>query len=973
MTSRYFFFLLLLTAQYYSFGQNTIGLPAILNYKKLVYGGGTQNWKITQDAKGILYFANNEGLLSFDGTFWKLYPLPNKTIVRSTGIDKEGRIYVGGQDEIGYFAPDKNGNLSFTSLKGRLPQAHRTFEDIWDIVCVGDDVFFRSSTKIFHLRQNQMRVHPSSTQWLFLGGNKAFLLAQDAQKGLLRFTAGSWQPFLQEKALPTDFQATSALAIGADSLLLTTGKHGLYLVTSGDIQPFLLKGAAFSQTQYFSSLIRVNEKTFALGTYTNGCYIVDKEGTVIQNFSRQTGLQNNNIRSLYCDQNRNIWLGLDNGIDFIAYDNAVKHINPASLTNGSGYASAFLNNHLYLGLSDGLFQLQLPRLKDISYADNDFSPVTGAEGQIWGLSTLNNKLLVNTHDGLYQLEAQQIRPVMKGTGFWTVQSQAGTAGNLLAVAGKYTGIQLLQVTDNIITARQAIPGFNESARFVTVDNNNTVWTSHPYRGVYKIEGIESTLPTVRLYTHQNGLPSSLNNHVYRVKNKIVIATSKGIYIYNRAKDVFEPAPEFQQLFGEKSIRYLKEDTQGNIWFIHDKNLGVVDFAALKPQLLYFPELKDKMVSGFEHINPINECNILVGAENGFYHINYEKYRQHGGSLNVYIRSVQALGQTDSLLYGGYSPQGDMATPRIPFHTNSFQIQYAAPFYEQQANISYSYYLEGFDKGWSDWTKKAEKDYTNLPAGSYTFHVKARSNLGNESVADSYSFVVLPPWYQTGFAYFVYGVMAVSLAFLLYKRHRKQLLQQQLKHQKEQQHLQYLHQLEIEKSEKEIVKLKNDKLESQIEFKNSELASTAMHLVKKGELLTRIKDELQHLDKAQVNEAELHSLKKIIRIISEEEKNNEDWEQFARHFNQVHDNFLILLKERYPNLTAHELKLCAYLRMNLSTKEIAQLVNISVRGVEISRYRLRKKLGIATEVNLYQFFLGLTSQKEKAPAAQDSNV
>ncbi|RYZ48108.1 MAG: transcriptional regulator, partial [Chitinophagaceae bacterium] len=419
-------------------------------------------------------------------------------------------------------------------------------------------------------------------------------------------------------ALPTDFQATAALAIGADSLLLTTGKHGLYLVTVAEIKPFPLKGHAISHTQYFSSLIRIDEKTFALGTYTNGCYIIDKEGNLIQNFSRRSGLQNNNIRSLYCDKNRNIWLGLDNGIDFIAYNNAVKHINPASLTNGSGYASAFLNNQLYLGLSDGLFQLPLPGLKDISYAANDFTPVAGAEGQIWGLSTLNNQLLVNSHDGLYSLAAQGLRPVLKGTGFWTVQAGAG---NLLAVAGKYTGIQLLQVSDNAITARQTVPGFHESARFVTVDNNNTVWTSHPYRGVYKIEGIESSRPTVRLYTNQNGLPSALNNHVYRVRNKIVIATGKGIYSYNRGKDVFEPAPEFKQIFGEKSIRYLKEDAQGNIWFIHEKNLGVVDFAALKPQLLYFPELKDKMVSGFEHINPINECNILVGAENGFYHIN----------------------------------------------------------------------------------------------------------------------------------------------------------------------------------------------------------------------------------------------------------------------------------------------------------------------------------------------------------------
>jgi DNA-binding CsgD family transcriptional regulator len=256
------------------------------------------------------------------------------------------------------------------------------------------------------------------------------------------------------------------------------------------------------------------------------------------------------------------------------------------------------------------------------------------------------------------------------------------------------------------------------------------------------------------------------------------------------------------------------------------------------------------------------------------------------------------------------------------------------------------------------SKKSEKDYTNLPSGTYTFRLKARNNLRNESAINSYSFSVLPPWYQTIWAYILYSLVAISLAYLLYRKQQKKLIRERQKHQEEQKRTSYLHQLELEKSEKEVVKLRNEKLESEIGFKNTELATTAMHLVQKEEFLLKIKEEIQHLNKNGKEKADPAELKKILRILSEEEKLNEEWEQFSVHFDKVHGDFLVRLKEKYPTLKPHELKLCAYLRMNLSSKEIARLMSISVRGVEISRYRLRKKLEIPTETNLFQFLFDL---------------
>jgi DNA-binding CsgD family transcriptional regulator len=326
-----------------------------------------------------------------------------------------------------------------------------------------------------------------------------------------------------------------------------------------------------------------------------------------------------------------------------------------------------------------------------------------------------------------------------------------------------------------------------------------------------------------------------------------------------------------------------------------------------------------------------------------------------------------------LLFGGYFGnvndkigQTQDTKFAVKHQLNSFHFEFSAPLFGHQLNIEYSYFLQGFDKEWSDWGKKTEKDYTNLPTGDYVFQVKARNNLNSESPIDTYAFSVLPPWYQTVWAYLFYIILLVlALYFLVKQQEKKQLkkqekriLEERKKHEEEQRQLAYQHQLQLEKSEKELAQMQNEKLAAEVEFKNAELASTAMNLVQKKEFILKVKDELQHLNKSVKDVGGTTELKKILRSLSDEEKLNEEWEQFSVHFNKVHGDFLNILKEKYPTLKPHELQLSAYLRMNLSSKEIAQLMSISVRGVEISRYRLRKKLGIATEVNLFQFLFDL---------------
>lgn len=963
-----FIFLSLCCAQA-GISQSYIGQRETINYSKKQYNAGTQNWKIKQDKQGRVYFANNEGVLVFDGANWQLYPLPNKTIVWSIDFGKDNKLYTGGQDEIGYFYPGKNGQLIFRSLKVLLPKVDRTFSDIWDIVCLGDDVFFRTRSKIFRYTDNKMTVYPSYSTWLFMGICQNELIAHDEKKGLMIYRNTKWETLINKTALPKDFYVTSALSIAKDSTLFTTAKNGNYLLSGKQLKYWPLTGLGIDNHQHFLNTLALGNNNYLISTYTNGAYLVDIKGRVIENISKSEGLQNSNIRCMFMDNGQNVWLGLDNGIDLVTYNNAVKHINPALFKDGGGFSMTKYNNSLYFALSNGVYQLPLQNIPDLSYNADNFRVIS--EGLSWHISVVNNELLTGRDDGIYQVTDQKLIPISNKTGFWQFEPLVKTPGSSLIAAGNYDGVRLFDQRSGKFFDKGNIGNFNESARFLGIDSRNTIWTSHPYRGIYKLS-LKSPKP--RLYTQNDGLPATLDNFIFKIRNRVVAATQKGIYEYNYNADKFERSLQFSKIFGTKGLRYLKEDPSGNIWFVEGKNLGVVDFSYPKPTTIYFPELNGRVLSGFENVYPINDKNIFVGSENGFYHINYAKYKQNIHPLTVYIRKVKAVANnTDSILFGGYytavnndDKQTAQSTPSLSFLWNSLHFEFSSPVFEAQSNVTYSYFLEGFDNTWSEWTKKTEKDYTNLASGNYTFKVKARNHQNNESGIYSYTFYINPPWYQTYWAYAVYFLIIVYLLYFFYKNQEKkhmrerqtELSVQKEKNEEKQRQIAYQHQLELEISEKELVKLRNEKLETEIDFKNAELATTAMTLVQKKEFILKVKDELQRLQQSGKDVIETAEIKKILRLLSEEKKINEEWEQFSVHFNKVHADFLTTIKERYPTINQQELKLCAYLIMNLSSKEIAQLLSISVRGVEISRYRLRKKLQIPTEVNLFEFLFDI---------------
>lgn len=943
------------------YSQDNIGVPPVINFSHRNTGAGAQNWAITQDRFGIIYFANNSGLLSYNGKEWKLFPLPNKTIVRSLAISQDDRIYVGGQDAFGYFFPDERGVLKYHSLMDSIPREYRSFGDVWNIDFHANRIYFRSSRMIFslNLKGGNVKVYPlDSFQWSFMGRVDNSLYAQNGRDNFVVFKDQQWK--IVDSSITLNTVITGVLPFQGEAILITTLRNGLFLLDKGKVRNFPVE-APVQRDQVYSAY-RINDSTYALGTVSNGVYFIDNLGKTLRHFSTTNGMQINNVLSLFVDNSSNMWAGLEEGVDLIDFNSPLQLISPLTRNPVPAYVARVNNNKLYIGTSDGLYAttLSLPPGEDLSTSRGTFHRFAGTEGQVWSLKGDKGKLLMGHHEGAFTIKNNQARLISRDArGVWLFRDIPYSGHS---IAGTYTGIRLIsKENEESIVANSFGDSLRESLRFVEVDNvGQVIWASHPYRGIYQIKMTRnfSEITEMRFYTQEHGLPGNINNFVFKVRDSILFATEEGIYSFDSTSEDFKPSPHYQAMLGKIPVKFMADDSSGRIWFATESTMGVIENGLVK----YFPEMEGLLIAGFENIYPLNDRNIFIGSYKGILHLNYQNYQQRGKALFTRLNKVVTINQKDSLLFDGYyvrgnkllNDQNENSISRLPPGFHSFHFEFSSNQYSQRGNISFSYRLKGFDEDWSPWSPKTEKDYTNLPYGEYSFEVRSRDNLGNISSPAIYSFRILPYWYQTIYAKIAYGILFVLIMLLLNRMHKLRLDKQRRKFEQEEALIKYLHELELENNEKEIVKLKNDRLETEVLYKNKELASMTMHLYKRGRLLGKIKEELSSAVKNLDAKEDKADFNKLLKMVVEEEKRGEDWEQFALHFDQVHNQFLKKIKTAYPELTSTDLKICAYLKMNLSSKEMAQLLSITLKGVEIARYRLRKKLNLSSGVSLTDF-------------------
>ena len=937
---------------------SNIGNPPIYNFNKTIYKGSTQNWDITQGNSGIMYFANNTGLLVFDGQYWQSYPVSNQTIVRSVSVGKDGRIFVGAQGEMGYFSPDSKGQLIYTSLNNLLPKSDRVYADVWDIEIIDDKVYFKTGNSVFLYQNDQLRIIYTGNAFGVLTQIQKQIFVFEFGKGILKLEKNIFKPITKSMTL-NDIEMNGIFPFHGDTLLISTIKNGLFLFADDNFIPWktndnniLKNGSIYCSTQ-------IDTNTYAFGTSTNGVFIINKKGQVLRNLNRKSGLQVNNVLNLYIDNFKNLWAGLDNGIDYIETSSPFTFFYPDDDLKSMGYAVQIHNNRIYFGTANGVYQRDWKTYYN-PILNTPFRLIKQSTGQVWDLSVNEDDLFLNHHEGTYIIEEKNVKKITAPTGSWM---QIPIEKNKL-ISGHYNGLLLFEKKGDWQVTHNFSNNFRESCRVIVQDENGNIWVAHPYRGLHKISFNKdfTTIEKVERYGIEHGFKSELHIYAFKISEEVVFCTEEGIYKYNEKQNTFEPNKKWNDIFGlDVRVKRLIEAKNGDIWYVTDSEVGVLD---IKDRGIYknikrriFPKLSNKMVNSFEEIYPFDTENVFIATENGFIHYNPSQMMVDT-NFNALIRLVQIMSNDSIIHYGNDLERNDI--PVISYENNALRFRFSATYFSDVDKNEFQYFLEGFDEKWSNWTNKTEVEYTNLSSGNYTFHVKAINENGVFSKIATYQFNIAAPWYASKLAFVVYILLLLLGLFFLITIPKKQFEREKAALQFEQEQTllkkEKAHQeIEIARQH-QISKLEKEKLELQIKSKNQELASNTMHLVQKSEILQKLKVEINTIAKTTSDKATSKNLRAIIRKISTDERLDVDWEDFARHFDQVHEQFLQRLREKYPQLTPKDHRLCAYLRMNLASKEIAPLMNISVRSVEVARYRLRKKLELDSEINLIEFMM-----------------
>lgn len=947
----------------------SIGVPYIHNYPRKEYKAGTQNWSISQDQRGFMYFANNNGLLSFDGMTWQLHRMPNSSIVRSVYITPGGQIFVGAYNELGRMKTGKGGKKEFVSLKKYIPEEFHNFDDIWNINELDGKIVFQSYNSAF-IYKNDSTVSvlkaPSRFQNSFQVNDRLYF--NDINEGLLEFTPNKLTPLDGcESIRGEEIWSIVPLRKGNELMICTLNK-GIFIYNGKELKEWRVPvNGLLKEKQIFSAVI-IRNSYIAIGTIQDGIFIVDEYGNIIQHINRQKGLQNNTILKAFADRDGNLWLGLDNGIDYLNINSPITFLQQTDGI-GAGYTSIIYNGKIYLGTNQGLFVKDWNNDRN----DNNFRQIPGTNGQVWYLGIHDNVLLCGHNNGTYVIEGERSRLISKVPGAWKFHALAKFPGYL--IGGTYSGLTYYKKQNGSWVYSGHIKGFDESFRIFEEDKNGDIWMSHGFKGLYKIKTGNSidSIRSFRFYTTKDGLPTNYNLNVYKIKGEIVVTSNAGIYQYNPENDKFEYSSYFNQLLSPLvDISYLKEDQSGNIWYVawtmSKTKTGVFriqEDLSYKEVSAPFGLLTGRFISGFESIYTYSDDHTFFGTEDGFAHFSPHTNFHHVPDFSTYINRATALYLDSTFYYGSSLNNSEEINPvkfSFPFKENAFRFSYTSPAYENQDNIEYSFKLSGYNNKWSEWSNISFNEYANLPPDDYIFSVKSRNQMGVESSVDSLEFTVRPPWYKSTYAYLIYFLILIGLILLtiwiILKRIEISKRKERLKHlhsyrQKEQE---YRRQALV--AEKKIINLKNDKLKTEMIHRDKELANQTMNLIRKNKFLLRIKDELEKLRKTSSDDLLKDKITTLISKIDKDIDHKKQWEVFETAFDEVHEDFLIRLKTQYPDLTPKELRLCAYLRMNISTKEIAPLMNISVRGVEICRYRVRKKLNIDRDQNLTKLIIDL---------------
>lgn len=937
------------------------GTRIVENYYTARTGSGGQVWQIGVYDDSWVYFATKDGMLQFDGCQWTVIPTRNGLDARSVCIDNEGeRILVAGINEFGYLEPDNAGRIQYVCLSDSLPSGAMEGNN-WGVFRTDNGVLLQADYSVLKYENGKLtKVHSDVKldssdyidQVLYLGTESGLkMLAGNKIMSVPGTEALSGQRI--RRVLPYDRRL---LIVTSEGIYDYDGTNLHKLSTAID--------SRLPELEIYSAALRDN--TLALGTVLGGVYIVDLSDGSIKVYNRFSGLQNETVLSLAFDRNGDLWVGTDNGIDHIRLTLPVSSLSQQPLSVGSGYTTARHGDNVYIGTNRGLFIIKENTEPFGIFAPYTYELVDNLRGQVWGLAEIDGRLYCMHDRGLFEISGKNTRRVSDVTGVWDFDVFPDNPN--MALAGTYTGFVLYDKgLDGQWTPRGRLSDFNGSGYNVVIEDSSHLWVYDNLIGITRLTIDPASLRVTKseLYDHTHGLPVNKDINISRMGDIIYFATPNGAYKFNGEKNRIELDSILTGAIGNTAplLRLVGKDdyvfalTGGSLIRIKQRARGQ------QPEVLHLPlyPANARPLAVSSGIDVVDSLHVVMPNHIGYTIYDFANMGVSadsivGGSKHYgRINELAITSPVDSVIYRG-NFRNFKLNPEIPYSSNSIRITFGGSAESPNNVLGYRYRLN--DGAWSDLTPNNVKEYTDLSEGNYTFEVEAYMSDGTVS-SDSISFYIRPPWYRSGPALVLYFILLVGVicGILWFERRRVRLKGQEVAREKDRELAKQQAEFARKEEEQEnrIADLEKDKLQLELEHKSQEIANLLISLSSKHEALIDFKSELKKLystfhgdssDRKQI----LALQSRIDSVLQAEGVMG----RIEKEFDLVHNNFIKKLRQTYPTLIRNELMMCVYIKMNLSNKEIAPLMNMSPRGVETLRYRMRRKLGLERENSLTEF-------------------
>lgn len=919
--------------------------PPVTNYTSRQFGANNQNWSCAQDSDGVMYFGNNDGLLTFDGSRWQLYTVPGKYIVRTVFVDGD-RVYVGAYEEFGYFKRDQYGDLRYTSLSEILKSYKFKDDEVWKIVSNGEYIIFQTFRSWFVYDGERVKIFQfDDVRPLYIFNVDGKFYAQLIGKGVCELdpVTGRMNEIISRAEVGDD-DVVSVLPYEALTYLLATESNGLFLydVRTGRANRFVTDYDHEIKHSQVNRMIMTVDRDLMIGTIKGGLFALNMSGKAKWHYSLLNGLGNNSVLGLFQDHLGNIWTALDNGISLIHTSVPFLILAPERDDPyiGMAYALTRQGDKLYIGTNQGVYCYDFVK-ESIEEVDNMHS-------QVWYVKKIDDQLFVGGNRGV-RVEGPYGTDIYDSNGTDIIRAYVG--GKEILVESSYFSVNIYGRDGQLQWRRShKLENFGTPIRQIENDYDGSLWCAHSSSGAYRLELSDDLTRVKDMQKFISVGPRKINTEfVMKIRGRVAVSNGDSLYVYSQERRCLVPFDSFNKDL--PMIRDVVSSTKVDdnlLWVASKGEYNLIGYYDGHYRRVIAIPLELFMLQS----NGLNNTVFVDDDKTSFFTLNNaigrlrltrEPFR--APLPHVTIGEVMCISE-------------DGVEERLPINSEesgvsvpgniSFKLRF--PNYNA-TTAHFRYELDGGRKKLEQTSPDTQIEYAGLAPGDYTFRATLVNNDDEDVETTVYHFKVTRPWYLRWWAFCIYLIGLVVIAFVISRwRLRRILISNERRYEIEQ----AAQSIKILEQERIIAEQQKRLLESELTSKSKQLAALAIDMATRQTVIENLNDTIRdqkrkgNIDSEQVND--------LLRQIKSDIDDKEFWNIYQKNFDLIHENFFRNLSAIYPSLTPTDLRFCALLRLNMSTKDIAKFTNLTVRGVETARYRLRRKLQIADKESLVQFLI-----------------